>query len=89
MNATELRELSDDELKAKLAELTEERFRLRLPLRDRVDRQPDAVPDAAPGHRADPDGPARARGQVEGRDDHGRDETTTTRAAAEDPHRAS
>ena len=30
MNATELRELSADELKAKLAELTEERFRLRF-----------------------------------------------------------
>lgn len=30
MNATELRELSDDELKAKLAELKEERFRLRF-----------------------------------------------------------
>ena len=30
MNATELRELSEDELKAKLAELTEERFRLRF-----------------------------------------------------------
>ena len=37
MNATELRELSDDELKAKLAELTEERFRLRFRSRDRVD----------------------------------------------------
>jgi len=30
MNATELRELSDDELHAKLAELKEERFRLRF-----------------------------------------------------------
>ena len=30
MNATELRDLSDDELKAKLAELKEERFRLRF-----------------------------------------------------------
>jgi large subunit ribosomal protein L29 len=30
MNATELRELSDDELRAKLAELKEERFRLRF-----------------------------------------------------------
>ena len=30
MNVTELRELSDDELKAKLAELKEERFRLRF-----------------------------------------------------------
>ena len=30
MNVTELRDLSDDELKAKLAELKEERFRLRF-----------------------------------------------------------
>jgi large subunit ribosomal protein L29 len=30
MNATELRDLSDDELQAKLAELREERFRLRF-----------------------------------------------------------
>jgi len=30
MNATELRDLSDDELRAKLAELKEERFRLRF-----------------------------------------------------------
>jgi large subunit ribosomal protein L29 len=30
MNATELRDLSDDELRAKLAELREERFRLRF-----------------------------------------------------------
>ncbi len=30
MNATELRDLSDDELQAKLAELKEERFRLRF-----------------------------------------------------------
>ena len=30
MNATELRELSEDELKAKLAELSEEKFRLRF-----------------------------------------------------------
>jgi len=30
MNATDLRELTDDELKAKLAELKEERFRLRF-----------------------------------------------------------
>jgi len=30
MTATELRDLSDDELKAKLAELKEERFRLRF-----------------------------------------------------------
>ncbi len=30
MNATELRELSPDELKGKLAELREERFRLRF-----------------------------------------------------------
>jgi large subunit ribosomal protein L29 len=30
MNATDLRELSADELQARLAELTEERFRLRF-----------------------------------------------------------
>ena len=54
-----LREFTTEQLEAKLAELREERFKLRVPLGHRVDREPDAVPHPAPRHRPDPDDPGR------------------------------
>ena len=60
MKPNELREMSVDDLPAKLDELTDERFRLRFRSATESIENPDALPGDPARHRADQDGPARA-----------------------------